>query len=169
MGPKSKLAWITEYQNAACAMFLGDPPERLDYPGRSDLLVGYTVVPELWRRAQSAGPCRVDDLARGGETFCYVKLDGADGLTGSSFADREDIEEALDEVLAREALGCVIGAGTGRRYSYVDLALADVGAGYAAVCRVLRAGRIPRRTWVLPFGAGAPVMRVWDDTPPAPT
>ena len=66
--------------------------------------------------------------------------------------------------------GCVIGGGTGLRYSYIDLALADVDAAIPLITRRLRAGKIPRRTWLLFFDA--PLAHEWigiyGDTPVPP-
>ncbi len=39
----------------------------------------------------------------------------------------------LDEVLKPDGLGCQIGGGTGRRYSYIELALTDLDRGIRAV------------------------------------
>jgi hypothetical protein len=79
-----------------------------------------------------------------GETFCYVKLDGKDGLDEEKFPDKAAIEDALDEVLRPRRLGCHIGGGTGLRYSYIDLALTDVQQGLDAVRRRLREGNVPK-------------------------
>lgn len=171
MGGAKSEQWIADYQNAGCSMFRMEASEALDYPGRSDLLVGYTVVPELWKRAHNGEEFRIASLARHGETFCYVKIDGIDGLGSSSFADREEIEDALDEALADSRIGCVIGAGTGRRYSYVDFVINDLARGYDIIRRVLRKGRIPKRSWVLRFDAildDAP-SGIWEDSPAPPS
>ena len=118
-----------------------------DYPGRADLVTGLTLDPALWK-ASLAGRFDSSRFSRSGETFCYVKIDGTDGLTGSEFEDRGAIEDALDEMLRSGGLGCVIGAGTGLRYSYVDLALTDLDAGLSAARARLAQGAVPRRSWI---------------------
>jgi hypothetical protein len=86
--------------------------------------------------------------SRCGETFCYLKIDGAQGLDRSQFHDRAEIEEAINAALAREEAGCCFGGGTGLRYSYIDLALTDLARGAEIVRRVLLSGGIPKRTWI---------------------
>ncbi len=49
------------------------------------------------------------------------------------FADKSEIEDALDAVLRPQKFGCHIGGGTGLRYSYIDLALTDVNRGVDAI------------------------------------
>jgi hypothetical protein len=170
MGKPTHARWIREYQNARCSLFQTDAPEQIDYPWRSDLLVGYTVVPELSRRVGAGEPVRTADLAKCGETFCYVKIDGIEGLGGSRFADREEIEVAVDEALADAGIGCVIGAGTGRRYSYVDVAVNDVARAQRIIRNVLREGNITKNCWVLPFDGDRDQewIGIWDDTPAPP-
>jgi hypothetical protein len=144
-------SWIRAYQDAGCSMFDFTPDERDNYPSRSDLLVGYTVIPELWQRAHAEPRQSTADLARDGESFYYVKIDGCESLADSDFIDRGGVEDVLDEVLSAAGLGCVIGAGTGIRYSYVDLAIIDAPASFALICKTLRDGRIGRNTRILAF------------------
>jgi len=83
-----------------------------------------------------------------GETFCFIKVDGSKGLTPEGFADKAEIEDSLDQALRRENLGAVVGGGTGRRYSYVDLALVDVPRAIPVVRTALQSGKMPKRTWL---------------------
>ncbi len=103
-----------------------------------------------------------------GETFCYLKFDGKDGLDEEKFTDKGDIEDALDGVLRSESCGCFIGGGTGLRYSYIDFALTDVRKGVDLIKRVLREGNIPNRSWVLFYDSDMADewIGVYDDTPP---
>lgn len=118
-----------------------------DFPGRTDLITGLTLDPPLWA-ATFTSRFHSSRFSTGGETFCFVKIDGIDGLAGSEFDDRGAIEDALDETLRTARSGCVIGAGTGLRYSYVDLALTDLDAGLEATRERLARGRVPRRSWI---------------------
>jgi hypothetical protein len=162
--------WIESYRNAGCSLFQFEPEERAEYPGRTDMLVGYTVVPELWQRAHGDVPVKTADLAKSGEIFAYVKIDGRQGLEGSEFQDREDIEDALNEALTDAGMGCVIGAGTGLHYSYVDLALREWEQGSKLVRQVLRSGRIPKRCWLIPFDddRASEAIGIWEDSPELP-
>jgi hypothetical protein len=45
-------------------------------------------------------------------------------------------------------IGTTIGGGTGHRYSYVELALADVDAAWRKLRVLLQQGRLPVRTWL---------------------
>jgi hypothetical protein len=146
------------------------PTQAEDYRAQEDLFVAKTPYLELWRAARDGSAFHDERFSRVGESFCYVKLDGARGLDEEKFADKGEIEDAIDEALAPAGLGCQIGGGTGLRYSYIDLALTDRERGLQAVCERLRAGNVPRRSWVQFFGREQ--CREWfgiySDSPPPP-
>ena len=73
-------------------------------------------------------------------------------------------------MLIPAGLGCQIGGGTGWRYSYVDLALTDVEKGIEAVRARLRAGNVPRRSWIQFFNAEweQEWIGIYPDSPPPP-
>ena len=152
-------------------LFKLKPEVQDDYAYQSDLLVGRTPLEEMWKAAHRRVPfssCRFSGV---GETFCYIKLDGSEGLDCEGFADKSEIEDALDELLRPRGLGCQIGGGTGLRYSYVDLALTDVDSAIPAIRARLQEGRLPKRSWLLFFDD---IYRdewigIWDDTPAPPT
>ena len=146
-----------------------DPdPDVRDYPHQRDLFLGKAMLLEMWKAAHSGLAFASERFSRVGETFCYVKLDGRDGLDDETFADKADIEDALDAALMPAGLGCHVGGGTGRWYSYVDLALTDVDKGLEVVRQVLSAGNVPRRSWILFFDEdwAHEWVGVYDDTPP---
>lgn len=146
------------------------PEQAEDYPEQVDLFVGKTPHLELWRAARDGGAFHDERFSRVGETFCYVKLDGSQGLDAEKFADKAEIEDAIDKVLEPSGLGCQIGGGTGLRYSYIDLALTDRERGLQAVCERLRAGNVPRRSWVQFFGRDQrrEWLGIYPDSPPPP-
>jgi hypothetical protein len=135
-----------------------------------DLIVAKSVNPPMWTAAHSGGLFFSERFSRCGETFCYVKIDGSEGLDEERFADKAEIEDAIDAVLKPRQLGCYIGGGTGHRYSYVDLALVDVDRGIQAIRQRLQEGNVPRRSWIQFFDADleAEWVGIYDDSPPPP-
>ena len=144
------------------------PKEADDYPGQLDLLVGKTMDVEMWKAQHFPPGFRTCRFSRTGESFLYLKTDGSQGLPEDAFADKSEIEEAIDDVLAPRQLGCSVGGGTGLRYSYVDLAVTDVAAAVQALLPVLRAGKLPLRSWLLFFDAelADEWIPIWDEARP---
>lgn len=157
-------------ENATWTLWELKPKEADEYPAQRDLFVARSANKEMWEAAHSGNIFASERFSRCDETFCYVKVDGSEGLDDEQFADKADIEEALDAVLKPAQLGCTIGGGTGRRYSYIDLALTDVDKGIAAVRERLRAGNVPKRSWIQFFDSdlAAEWVGIYDDTPPPP-
>jgi len=134
----------------AWAAFQLEPQQQDDYSGWTDLLAATAGNEKLWTAEHSGSfySCR---FSRCKETFCYLKIDGAEWVATERFPDRATMEEALDEALCGAKSGCVTGGGTGLRYSYIDLALVDVRGAMDRIRRVLEQGGIPKRTWLLFF------------------
>jgi len=145
------------------------PAEQPFYPERSDLIVAITSNLPLWQAALRV-PFRSERFSRCGETFCYLKVDGSEGLDGCEFDDREAIDNAIDAVLKPASLGCVFGGGTGMVHSYSDLALVDLPRGIQAIRKRLRAGKLPKRSWIQFFDDeyATEWVGIYDDTPPPP-
>jgi hypothetical protein len=146
------------------------PDQAEDYAEQQDLFVGKSVNPEMWTAAHTGGVFTSKRFSRCGETFCYVKIDGAEGLGDDGFADKAEIEDALDAALRSNMLGCQIGGGMGLRYAYVDLALVDVAKGIEAVRRCLKSGKVPKRSWVQFFDSdwGGEWVGIYNDSPAPP-
>jgi len=159
--------WILEYQEAPWSVFRREAPQASDYAGRDDFIAGFTVVPELWEAYFNGASLRDVDLALADEVFCYLKIDGVDGLEMSLFADREEIEDCLNMALMEANVGCVLGGGTGFRYSYVDFAVNDLELGISVVRQSLQAGRITRRSWIFRFDSTKQNewFPIWNDSP----
>jgi hypothetical protein len=137
--------YLDQSDDVEWSLFKADPPELKDYPGQADLFVAPTMVPAVFLASRTEG--FVDErFSRHGEIFAYVKIDGR---KGSGFEDREAIENAIGAALAGDRLGAVVGGGTGRFYSYVELALLDVPRALTAIREVLRAGGVSKRSWIL--------------------
>ncbi len=147
-----------------------DPPERDEYPARTDMFVGVTPYALMSMATHSGVPFSSERFSRFNERFCYLKIDGINGLDTRHFQDRGDIEDALDAQLVPARLGRTVGGGTGRRYSYIDLALVDVSRSIAVLREVLRKGNIPKRTWLLFHDdeLSAEWVGMWEDTPAPP-
>jgi hypothetical protein len=119
-----------------------------DYCARDDLFVAISGRLDVFEASHGGGIFTSACHSRCGETFCYLKIDGAQGLEHSQFHDRAEIEEAINAALVQQEAGCAFGGGTGLRYSYIDLALTDLARGLEILRRVLLAGGIPKRTWI---------------------
>ena len=139
-----------------------------DYSEQTDLIIGKSANPAMWTAAHSNVRFCSSRFSRCHETFCYVKLDGTDGFDQAEFADKSDVEDALDEVLKPQKLGCQIGGGTGLRYAYIDLALTDVHQGVEAIKQRLRAGKVPNRSWIQFFDSdlASEWIGIYDNSPP---
>lgn len=131
---------------AKYSLFRLEPAE--DPRGQRDLYVAMTRRTDVFRATHCDLPFFSERFTRIGETFAYLKIDGAKGLQGSAFTDREDIENAVARALGPK-LGAVIGGGTGIRYSYVELALRDVDAAIPKLRSALCEGKLPKRSWLL--------------------
>jgi hypothetical protein len=147
-----------------------DPGESADPFEQQDLFVARSVDPGVWLAAHSGHLFFSERFSRHGEMFCYLKIDGALGLEGTNFDDKSAIEDALDQVLVPAGLGCVMGGGTGTRYSYVDLALLNLDEAVRAIRSVLQEGRLSRNAWIQFFDSnlGAEWIGVHDDSPAPP-
>lgn len=162
-------AWATAEEISWYAVQM-QPQEADDYPRFEDQFTAITPVQELWVATRCGRPFCSERFSRCGELFCCLKLDGAEGLEGSEFDDREAIENAINAALIPRKLGCTIGGGTGMRYSYIELALAQPDQALAALRERLQAGRLPQRSWVLFHDADlcGEWVGVYDETPAPP-
>jgi hypothetical protein len=97
-------------------------PEQDDYAERDDLLFASTIEMPLLRA--TSGHFHSRRFSRVGETFCYLKLSRA--LWTDVLPPRADLEDALSANLQQRGLGVSWGGATGRRYSYIELALTHV-------------------------------------------
>jgi hypothetical protein len=142
----------------------------VDFPGQQDMLVAKTVDFGLWRAQHGGRAFHSRRFSRSGEVMCTLKIDGAEGLPSDGLADKAAIEDAIAAALGPRALGIQVGGGTGLRYSYVDLALTDVVSAMEALRPVLRAGKLPKRTWLQFFDAelADEWLPLWDDSPAPP-
>ncbi|PHS00454.1 MAG: hypothetical protein COA78_24015 [Blastopirellula sp.] len=162
--------YYQNYQEEEWTAFELEPEQAEEYPQQWDLIAGVSMLPEIWQNGHNNMSFDSVRFSKCGETFCYVKMDGTDGLDEEHFSGRGDIEEALNKALREAKIGCVFGGGTGVKYSYVDLALTDIGEGAAIVKQVLQQGNIHKRSWIQFYDTDlqARWIGVYDDSPTPP-
>jgi hypothetical protein len=146
-----------------------------DYADHHDLFFAATCEPELFEAALNDRVFHSPRFSRTGETFAYLKFDrrgdDARGVTAIDSANaRGAIEEAVNATLGEHALGCTTGGGTGVRYAYVDVALADVRRAIPVLRDLLRRRQVNQRSWLLFFDPqlADEWVGIYDDTPPPP-
>ncbi len=140
--------WWEMIDNVPWTAYELRPQEAADYPGKQDLLTCLSAFPDFHEALFGGRPMYADCFSKFDEQFLFLKIDGSEGLEGSSFGDRSEIEDTLNAALHADACGCVIGGGTGLRYSYVDLAAVDVANTIEVVRRVGVNGGLPARSWI---------------------
>lgn len=142
--------WISLANETEWSLFELEPAESPeDYAFRDDQYTqvsGYTKLHSCLLNRMSFDSERFSKL---GEVFCFLKIDGSEGLPDWGFADRGEIEEALDSALNPAGLGAVIGGGMGYRYTYVDIALTDVVRAVPIIREELLKGGVSTRSWLL--------------------
>lgn len=148
-------------------MYEMEPKEQDDYSGKSDIFVYRFIESDLFPLTFSYPESFYSErYARSGEIFIYLKMDGAaEDLNQEHFAAKSEIEDALEEVLGAQKIGAVIGSGTGLRYSYIDMLLCDPRKALSEIQRVLREGKLTKRSWILFHDADMRTewIGVWDD------
>jgi hypothetical protein len=157
-------------EEALWTQFGCKPQKSEHYVGQTDLIVAGSMLPEMWISAHTGRSFYSGRFSRCGETFCYVKIEGSQRPRGGEVEYRSEIEDAINAVLVPAQLGCSVGGGTGLRYSYIDLALTDVGQAQEAIRRVLQEREVPEQSWVLFYDRDweREWIGVWDDSPAPP-
>lgn len=126
-----------------------NPEKSVDYAFKSDMFVS-PFLSELLFSALHSGKNSFYSgrFSKFDEQFIFIKMDGsADDVGQEIFEDRSGIEDALNNALV--GTGCVVGGGTGFRYSYIDLAVNDVDGAIDIVKSVLQKGKLTKRSWIL--------------------
>lgn len=119
-----------------------DPAQNQAQP---DLLTSTTMCPEMLKCFLSGEPFASERFSRHGERFAYLQL-ALEGDYEQRAAERQALEEVLNLSLVPGRLGCVVGAGIGTQYVYIDLALHNVNAAIPLIQRKLRQEHAPRNT-----------------------
>jgi hypothetical protein len=147
-----------------------DPGAELDYPEQDDIALASTAVPEAMKCFLQRGRFSSKRFSKHGEYFAYAKVDANEASADERHALRVLLEEALTKALVVPRAGCVVGAGLGVRYVYIDVALENVDRGVQIMCDALRERNVDRRSWILFWDStlSHEWIGVWDDTPPPP-
>jgi hypothetical protein len=155
---------------AAWSSFEIEPKVADHYPDQSDLFALVTPAPNVMQAVLSGGPFDSARFSRFGETFGYIKLEGRCGPPQREVSGRADLENAINAAIRPMKLGCSLGGGTGRKHTYIELALADVDAAWPILQRVLAAAGVPRQTWLLFHDATLATQwrGVYNDAPAPP-
>jgi hypothetical protein len=146
------------------------PPQKDEYPRQQDLIMGSSALVSMSACAQLGQGFDSRRYSRVGETFCFVKFDGEGRKIAARMDERKTVETAVNEALVAEGLGVVVGTGTGKKYSYLDLALTDAGKSIPVIRDKMRAARVANRSWLLFHDAhlSDEWVGIYQDTPPPP-
>jgi len=146
------------------------PPDMPDYPREQDLIMGSSALDEMSACAQLGAPFDSRRYSKVGETFCFLKFDGEGRKVGPRMDERKKVEAELGAALIEHQLGCVVGAGTGKRYSYLDLALTDVSRSIPVIRGWMQRAIVSQRSWLMFHDAwlADEWVGIWPETPPPP-
>lgn len=146
------------------------PPNKDEYPRQQDLIMGSSALDRMSACAQLGQSFDSRRYSKVGETFCFLKFDGDGRKIKARMEERKVVETAVNEALVEAGLGCVVGTGTGKKYSYLDLALTRVNAGVPVIRRQMRKAQVATRSWLLFHDAhlADEWVGVYRDTPPPP-
>jgi len=150
--------------------FSRKPEPAADYPGGADIAIASASDHDLWMAMHTDPGFYSARYSRHGETFCCLKMDGAEKTFQARFDVRCEVERALVDLLPDQHAGAITGGATGLRYGYIDLALADVAKAWQLIRERLRNANVPRRSWLLFYDRtlAQEWIGVYDDSPTPP-
>jgi hypothetical protein len=136
-------------ERAEWTMLELEPPLANDYGQKDDLALVSTMLPEATKCYLQGAPFSSVRFSKHGERFAYLKIDTVQKSPQERHDLRVQLEDALNTVLVPGGIGCVVGAGLGVRYVYIDLALQNLEHGVrVARDRVRRLG-LDAPAWTL--------------------
>jgi len=146
------------------------PPQKDEYPRQQDLIMGSSALDSMSACAQLGRSFDSRRYSRVGETFAFLKFDGEGRKVAARMDERKRIEKAVGDALVEAGLGCVVGTGTGKKYSYLDLALTRVADAIPIIREQMRGCDVAQRSWMLFHDAhlSDEWVGIHDDTPPPP-
>lgn len=169
--PQQPYFQLIENEEMDWSLYTSKPNEKTDYAGKQDLYISSFVVTEedlfnaTYRGYEAFSSERFSNF---NETFIYLKIDGTAGdLNEEILIDRATTEDMLNEVLLKEKIGCVIGGGTGLRYSYIDFAVVDLTKAIEAIKSALQKNNFTKRSWLLFHDAiyQSQWIGIWQNSP----
>ena len=166
-----KLESAVNFNTPNWSAFKGEPNESLeDYPVQSDLTAGVSCCPEILAAVHSGIPFFSNRFSKFEEQFCYLKIEGTESFENSTFKDRSGIEETVHKAIMANESGCVIGGGTGMRYSYIELAIVDMDKALPEIKKILQDAKITNRSWLLFHDTNMlnEWVGIYDDSPEPP-
>ena len=151
-------------------MFELSPEPDQDGSAQDDLVMATTMLPEMVKAYLQGEPIASSRFSRNGENFCYLKLDASRRDSEQRLRQRRRLEDELNDLLAQEALGCVIGNGLGVQFSYVYLAVTDPLKAASKIRDLAGQLDLPLSSWLLFFDASRARewIGLWDKTPAPP-
>jgi hypothetical protein len=146
------------------------PPLKDEYPRQQDLIMGSSALESMSACAQLGQKFDSRRYSRVGETFCFLKFDGEGRKIAARMEERKQVEKAVNEALVAAGLGVVVGTGTGKKYSYLDLALTDLKQAIPVIIEQMRSAQVATRSWLLFHDAhlADEWVAIHEDTPPPP-
>jgi hypothetical protein len=126
-----------------------EPKPREDYAAQDDLAFLSTMLPEGMKSFLQGAPFSSRRFSKCGERFAYVKIDAKHLPIEERHDLRLELEDRLNGVLVPGRAGCVVGAGLGVRYLYLELALERLEDGVRITQNKLAKTGIGPRAWIL--------------------
>lgn len=169
--PQQPYFQFIENEDIGWRIYTVEPIEKIDYAHKQDLYTASFIATEadLFNATYHGHETfSSEQFSHFNETFIYLKIDGtADDLNEEIFIDSTTIEDMLNEVLLKEKLGCVIGTGTGLRYSYIDFALVDVTKAIEVIKNTLQKNNFTKKSWLLFHDTiyQSQWIGIWEDSP----
>jgi hypothetical protein len=126
-----------------------EPVPADDYGEKDDLAFVSTMLPEATKCYLQGSPFSSSRFSKHGERFLYLKLDAGARSPAERHELGLELEDRLNGVLVPGGIGCVVGAGIGLRYVYLDLALQNLDHGVRVACERVRKLGFDLQGWAL--------------------
>ncbi|MBY9005380.1 MAG: hypothetical protein KGD63_01345 [Candidatus Lokiarchaeota archaeon] len=79
------------------------------------------MIPKMWLNAHNESFDSIR-FSKNDEIFCYLKTEGnPNSDMEKRSTETGEIEDNLEHFLRKKNIGCIVGAGTGIKYSYIEM------------------------------------------------